>query len=282
MSPVRGRSRLFTSLQPLVRRWCALVGLLLLAGASVPDVAAQEREDGASVRVMARQLVPRIVRVQARAADGRLNFGSGVPIAPDLIATNCHVTRNADAVLVAANGADGPREHPVVAQAGSTSQDICVLRLAQRLRLPPVRLGAPPSVGEAVLAIGFTGGLFVRVHSGVVLERHRHDGADVLETSTAFDHGASGGGLFTTAGDLVGLVTFRSYGDAPRFFVTPVQWIVQILETQPFEPIAPLRGQPFWQAAEAQLPEFLRSPHARPAPTARGTQPSQASNAADY
>jgi serine protease Do len=245
---------------PSKRRYRALVCGLALLGAHLPIAAAPDSDSIPAILSSARQIVPRIVRVQARAADGRINIGSGVPIAPDLVVTNCHVVRRADVVEVAANSADGPRLHRALAQISSTVQDICILRLAQRLGLPPVKLGDAPLVGDPVVAIGFTGGAMVRAHFGEVLKRHPLDGADVLETSTAFDQGASGGGLFGRNGELLGLITFRSQDRQPRYFVTPVQWVVELLENQSFEPIAPLGGRAFWQESGALLPDFLRLP----------------------
>ena len=167
--------------------------------------------------------------MQTRTADGKLNSGSGVPIAPDLVATNCHVTRRADFIQVIANGYDGPMAYAVIGQATSTQRDVCLLRLANRLSMPPVRLGAAPAISTPVVAIGFTGGFRIRLHIGQVKKLHEHDGAQVIEASTAFDHGASGGGLFNQSGELVGLISFRSQHNQSRYFSMPTQWITDLI-----------------------------------------------------
>ena len=126
--------------------------------------------------------------------------------------------------------------------------------------MPPVGIGPSPQRGEAVVAIGFTGGINIRMYAGEVLALHAYDGNEVIQSSTAFDSGASGGGLFTADGRLVGLITFRSRIGAPRYFSAPAQWIKTALEQQAFKPIAPnFSGRAFWEHAGAELPEFLQA-----------------------
>lgn len=245
---------------PLIARCRPLIVMLVIFGVCIEPAAAVGQNVQNQVVDAPRQNMPRIVKVRARADRGAVHIGSGVPIANDLVATNCHVTRRAAFVDVEINDADGAHIYQAVAQAGSVEHDVCVLRTSGRMSLTPVKFGEPPVVGESVLAIGFTGGFLLRRHPGIVLGRYRHDGAEVLETSTEFDHGASGGGLFAADGNLVGLITFRSYGPQARFFVTPVQWIESLLRDESFRPIAPLDGLAFWQEAESSLPEFLRLP----------------------
>ena len=204
--------------------------------------------------------MPRIVRVQARDASGRINIGSGVTVAQDLIATNCHVTRRAHSIELLIMTPYGPVPIPIVMQASSPGQDVCLLRTAVKLPMPPVGIGPGPRRGDAVVAIGFTGGINITMHAGEVLALHAYEGYNVIQSSTAFDSGASGGGLFTTDGRLVGLITFRSRIGTPRFFSAPADWIKTVLEKQTFKPIAPNpSGRAFWEHAGAELPEFLQA-----------------------
>ena len=76
--------------------------------------------------------MPRIVRVQARDSNGRINIGSGVPVGVDLVATNCHVTRRAQSIDLMVMTAFGPIPVPVIKQAGSAEHDVCLLRTGDR------------------------------------------------------------------------------------------------------------------------------------------------------
>jgi serine protease Do len=236
----------------------ALASVVLLLSMLATPTAAAERVTTNQMLNMGRNLTPLVVRVLSRSAEGRMNVGSGVAVASNLVVTNCHVTRRANSIQVIANGFEGPMPYRAVAQASATSKDVCVLRLEQRLALPPVRMGQGVNVGDPVIAIGFTGGTQIRLHAGEVKKLHALEGSHVLETSTAFDQGASGGGLFSKDGELVGLITFRSQFNDLRYFSTPAQWIAELIESAPFEPIAPLAGRAFWEETGARLPNFLR------------------------
>ena len=237
------------------------LAVLLLLTATAPALALDREATGLMIDI-GRHLTPMIARVQTRTADGRMNAGSGVPIAADLIATNCHVTRRADFIQVIANGFQGPTPYRVIAQAVAINRDVCVLRLANRLAIPPARFGNVPKVDAPVVAIGFTGGMRVRLHVGEVRKLHELEGAQVIETSTAFDQGASGGGLFDDNGELVGLISFRSQYSAQhgqlRYFSMPTQWITDLVNGDNFQPIAPQTGRAFWEETGASLPDFLR------------------------
>jgi serine protease Do len=231
---------------------------LLLSMVAVPAPAA-ERATPNQMLNMGRNLTPLVVRVHSRTAEGRMNVGSGVAVGNNLVATNCHVTRRANTIQVIANGFEGPMPYRAVAQASSTGKDVCVLRLEQRLALPPVRMSqGTVKIDDPVIAIGFTGGTQIRLHVGAVKKLHALEGSQILETSTAFDQGASGGALFSSDGELLGLITFRSQFNDLRYFSTPAQWIVELIESAPFEPIAPLAGRAFWEETGARLPDFLR------------------------
>lgn len=259
----------------VIRSWDALkigpalfVGLIV--GLSPLPAKALEADEIAQILATGRQLMTRIVKVHARAADGRLNLGSGVPIAPQLVATNCHVTRRAESIELLVNSPQGPQTYAVQSQASSLNHDVCVLRVAEPLPFAPMALGMAPAVGEAVVAIGFTGGAGIRIHAGEVLALHAYEGAQVIQSSTAFNSGASGGGLFTRAGQLVGLVTFRSRHGEPQFFSAPTKWIQTIAATQAFEPIAPLlTGRAFWEQTADELPSFLKRIAPNESPAAR-------------
>jgi serine protease Do len=188
-----------------------------------------------------------------------LSVGTGVTIAPSVVVTNCHVTRDATAARISGSG----MLWEVSAEVADTAHDLCFLRVPT-WHGRPVVLGAAKDLrlGQQVVALGFTGGAGIALTSGHVLALHALDATYVVESDTAFTSGASGGGLFDASGELVGLLTFRLRGSGGTFYSVPVEWIRDELPTESqWTALAPLRGgRAFWQADTGALPYFMQAP----------------------
>ncbi len=205
------------------------------------------------------RLASSLVKIEALGADGTLSLGTGVAIAPGRVATNCHVTRNAATITMLRGGL----RWRVVGQLADMTHDLCLLQ-APHLDATPAPLGtvAALKLGQQVGAIGFEGGIGIQFRPGRVTALHRHDGSRVLRTSTPFTSGASGGGLFNTAGQLVGLLTFRQRGTDGSYFSIPIDWLSESRnENARYIPIAPLdrNSRAFWQHAVEALPYFMQA-----------------------
>lgn len=207
------------------------------------------------------QLAPRVVKIHAREPGGRIALGSGVPIGRDLVVTNCHVTRRAKSIQVAIGAAFGVTAYEVIGQASDPEHDLCLLRTEVGMPVEPFAMGASPRVGDPVWGMGYSGGFGVRMHPGEVTALYPYEGGKVLQSSTSFNLGASGGGLFNAAHDLVGIMTFRDRAGAAQYYSMPVAWVVQVLANRPFEPVAPLdtTATAFWERAVEDQPLFLRA-----------------------
>jgi len=139
------------------------------------------------------------------------SLGSGFIISADgVIITNNHVIEAADAIDVILQ--NGQRfEATVVGRDPAT--DIAVLSVTARQPFPHVNLGDSDSarVGDIVLAIGNPFGLGGSLSVGVVSARNRNIDAgrydDFIQTDAAINRGNSGGPLFNTAGDVIGVNT---------------------------------------------------------------------------
>jgi serine protease Do len=200
-----------------------------------------------------------VVRVEADSEHGGLSLGTGITVAPSVVVTNCHVMRDATAVRIAGSG----MLWEVSAQVADTQHDLCFLRVTA-WRAKPVVLGASDALrlGQQVAALGFTGGTGIALSFGHVRALHALDAAYVVESDTAFNSGASGGGLFDSNGALVGLLTFRLRGSTGNFYSLPVEWIRDRLPTEnQWTGLAPLNGvHAFWQGETAALPYFMQAP----------------------
>ena len=198
-----------------------------------------------------------VVRVEVDRQGGGLSLGTGVTIAPSVVVTNCHVTREGTFARISGAG----RLWDVTAQYADASHDLCFLRVPA-WRGKPIVLGASDGLrsGQSVAALGFTGGTGISLRFGRVLALHSLDKGHVIESDTAFTSGASGGGLFDVTGALVGLLTFRLAGSNGNYYSLPVEWIGGHLPTEDqWTDLGPLRGpRPFWQSDAESLPYFLR------------------------
>lgn len=201
------------------------------------------------------RLAASVVKVQAFDENGRTFFGTGVVVAPGRIATSCHVTRRSAQIVVVYRG--GTFE--VSGQQVDIDHDMCVLDVPGLAapQLPTTR-SAQLRVGQAVWAMGFEGGAGLQFRTGFVRALHKHDGAWVIESTTAFTSGSSGGALMDDDGHLIGLLTYRLRGDRRSYFSVPMDWMPAATVAPP--PVAPmLNGAAFWQREAGGLPYFLRA-----------------------
>ena len=199
-----------------------------------------------------------MVRVEAEREQGGLSVGSGVTVAPSIVVTNCHVIRNAATIRISGGGS----LWEVTGQYADGAHDLCFLR-APAWKGRPAAMGEPgsPQLGQAVAAIGYSGGTGRTLRLGRVRALHSLDGGSIIESDTAFTSGASGGGLFDASGALVGLLTFRMRGANGNYYSLPARWIRDELPTQDqwTDVQSPPVATPFWQRDEASRPYFLRA-----------------------
>ncbi|REC58733.1 Do family serine endopeptidase [Rhodosalinus sediminis] len=137
--------------------------------------------------------------------------GSGFIISPDgYVVTNDHVVRRAEEVEVVR--ADETRlEAEVVGTDPAT--DLALLKVETDAALPAVAWGdsRDVAVGEWMVAIGNPFGLQASVTAGILSARSRDIRSGpydaFLQTDAAINRGNSGGPLFNTAGEVVGVNT---------------------------------------------------------------------------
>lgn len=174
---------------------------------------------------IAARSTPAIVTV--RAGDG---LGTGFIVRADgWVVTNFHVVRGGGTMAVTLS--DG-HEFPVVEiVAASRSRDLVVLRI-EAAKLPVIPLGDSSAVrpGDAILAIGHPMGLEDTVSDGLVSAvRHVHSDFDVLQISAPIAPGSSGGPIFNTRGEVIGVVTaFLKSGQNLNFGV-PSKYVADLM-----------------------------------------------------
>ena len=174
---------------------------------------------------------------QPRGGNGRgelvYGAGSGFIVSPDgVILTNAHVVRDADEVTVKLQDR---REYRAKVLGSDPKTDVAVLKIDAK-NLPVVPLGNTRNlqVGEWVLAIGSPYGLESTVTAGVVSAKGRsidQNGVQFIQTDVAVNPGNSGGPLFNTRGEVVGInsqIYSQTGGYQGLSFAIPIDVAVRI------------------------------------------------------
>ncbi len=155
-------------------------------------------------------------------------LGSGFIVNADgIILTNAHVVANANKVTVRLTD---KREFPAKVIGMDKISDVAVLKIKAD-HLPVVKIGNPDQsrVGEWVIAIGSPFGFENTVTAGIISAKSRtleDDGyVPFLQTDVAVNPGNSGGPLFNTSGEVIGInsqIFSRSGGYQGLSFAIPI------------------------------------------------------------
>lgn len=189
-----------------------------------------------------------VVKLDVVRHDGSHTRGSAVRIDARRLLTNCHVVQAAR-VITASQGAQ--RSSEVQLSAGDAYRDLCLLDAPDLMG--SIAEPAPDDAmqtGMPVLAAGYSGGTFA-ITQGMVKGLHvcPCDDGKIIQTTAAFDMGASGGGLFDAHGRLIGILTFKNIRGGDYHFAVPIAWY-RLAEKQPLDN---LNGRPaFWNTQTQQ------------------------------
>ena len=195
-----------------------------------------------------------VVRVVAALPNGDVAHGSAVVVGSERVATNCHVVRDARSVHIEVDG----RRFRARIYAGDGEMDLCLFNVPGLTRSPvAMRSAREMEIDERVRAIGYPAGGPLVQSVGRIESTYRMYDARVLRVSARFDKGASGGGLFNAAGELVGLLTFKAPRGEAFHFVIPVDWIGAI--EGGLRITTPANTHSFWERDPTARMHFLRA-----------------------
>ena len=154
--------------------------------------------------------------------------GSGTVIAKEYVLTNYHVVSDASSLKISVDGGDSNLYEATVA-AQDPDKDLAVLYVPG-LPLEPVELGDSDQlqVGDWAINIGNAIGFTRTVTAGIISGLDREIEGDtvktdrfgrksavvntMIQTDAAINSGNSGGGMFNTAGQLMGIPTLKYSG----------------------------------------------------------------------
>ena len=139
------------------------------------------------------------------------NQGSGVIVRPNVVATNCHVVDSDDKIIVYKSderkAATDSVFHATIRHADNV-RDFCLLDVAGLWGIAAtVRQYNTLKVGEDVYNLGAPKGLDLSLSSGIISQLREFDGQRWIQTDAAISPGSSGGGMFDSQGNLIGITT---------------------------------------------------------------------------
>lgn len=199
-----------------------------------------------------------VVKVHVSTKTGGHGVGTGVVVAKDLVATNCHVLANATGVKITKFG----DSHAPVSLRADWKHDLCILRF-QYVDLAPVELGDSEQLKyeQTMFSIGFPGGPpKPQVSHGKIKALYPLDNGQVVRTDASFVMGASGSPVFDNDGKLIAISTFKSPGRGAYFYNIPVKWVKELLAAPDSVETTSMKtdDSPFWDALEENRPYFMR------------------------
>ena len=139
--------------------------------------------------------------------------GSGVIIRPNVVATNCHVVDDGGEIIVYKSDnrrADTDTPFAATIRRANAKDDFCLLEVDGLWGVSAtVRRYDTLKVGEAVYGLGAPKGLDLSLSDGLVSQLREVRGTRFIQTNAAISPGSSGGGLFDSEGNLVGIMTLK-------------------------------------------------------------------------
>ena len=137
------------------------------------------------------------------------NLGSGVIVRPNVVATNCHVVdEGGDIIVYKADEQKAATNFYATIRHADNARDFCLLDVAGLWGIAAtVRKYNTLKVGEDVYNLGAPEGLDLSLSSGIISQLREFDGQRWIQTDAAISPGSSGGGMFDSEGNLIGITT---------------------------------------------------------------------------
>ncbi len=171
--------------------------------------------------------------------DGKqLASGSGFNIKSDgVIITNYHVISGASSITCTLNNNEQYEVDYILNY--NILKDIAILKLKEASNLPVVRLGDSDKVelAEDVVAIGNPLEFQNTVTTGIISGIRNMFGIDYIQTSASISPGSSGGPLFNSYGDVIGITSMTILNSQNINFAVPINSVKKLFATSCVIPI---------------------------------------------
>ncbi|MEY3862129.1 MAG: hypothetical protein RIR60_495 [Pseudomonadota bacterium] len=197
-----------------------------------------------------------VAKVRVQDKNGQTGIGSGVVVAVNHVATNCHVVANARGIAVNKLG----NSYAPIAMKADWRHDLCILKFDD-LPLTPFPHGDSTALQyeQHIVALGYSGNAPRPTESfGTVKALIPFDDSVLIRTTSGFSMGASGGALLDYQGRLVGFTTFKSPGRDAYYYSLPMKWVQALLKQPDILLTTPMES-PFWDVPPKERPFFMQA-----------------------
>ena len=140
--------------------------------------------------------------------------GSGIIVRLNIVATNCHVIDDGVDIMVYKydnKRASTKTPFSATVRRRDDENDFCLLDVAGLWGIQAfMRKYDTLNIGENVYALGSPKGLDLSFSSGIISQLREGANPRLIQTDAAISPGSSGGGLFDSQGNLIGILTKKS------------------------------------------------------------------------
>lgn len=136
-----------------------------------------------------------------------ISQGSAVAVNENTLVTNCHIFESRPTKILFVED----EAIPIKSLSYNIEFDTCIVSVTKNILNPIkyIRSYNSIKIGENVFAIGSPKGLRNSMSSGIVSQFREKDGQKLIQFTSQISGGSSGGGLFDSNGNLIGITTFK-------------------------------------------------------------------------
>ena len=208
-----------------------------------------------------RKVAPSVVVIRAKghevATSGQTRFsetGSGVLISPDgKVMTAAHVVHAMDEITVEFLGGETVKARVVASEPAADLSLLQLERVPTGAKSSPLANSDPIQVGDPVIIVGAPYGLSHSLSAGLISARWKPNTvyktmplAEFFQTTATINTGNSGGPMFSSTGEVIGIVSHnisKSGGSEGLGFVVTINTAKKLL----------LEKRSFWGGLEGQV-----------------------------
>jgi serine protease Do len=208
-----------------------------------------------------RKVAPSVVVIRAKgqeiAASGQTRFGetgSGVLISSDgKVMTAAHVVHTMDEISVEFLGGETVKARVIASEPAADLSLLQLERVPPGAKASPLADSDPIRVGDPVIIVGAPYGLSYSLSAGLISARWKPNTvyktmplAEFFQTTATINTGNSGGPMFATNGEVIGIVSHnisKSGGSEGLGFVVTINTAKKLL----------LEKRSFWSGLEGQI-----------------------------
>ena len=227
---------------------------IIVALAIAASVFAQNK----SPKEIAREISKAVVIVESLDERGTVTGqGSGfIVTANGAVLTNLHVLQGAAMARVKLPNGDAYKTADIVEV--DDAKDIAILKI-KGFKLPAVTLGDSDKteVGENIVVISSPEGLVNSLSTGVISGVRRFDTHRVFQITSPISQGSSGGALFNSSGEVIGIVTYYFKSGQNINFAVPINYARGMIGDQVTTSLAKLQPLPVAPKAKESAPPSL-------------------------